>query len=109
MRIVHFNHSYRNHNTNTMSTGVKELWSFPTHHVYEGVTYCDAFRAEALDKIKDLELAPDDILLCNYPKSGTCMSKEIDLFDFIQFNATNISCANNVICDSDIIICLPTF
>ena len=53
-----------------MSKDAQELWSYPTHHVYEGVTYCDAFRAEALDKVKHLELAPSDALLCTYPKSG---------------------------------------
>ena len=52
-----------------MSTN-DDFWSFPGCHEYEGIVYCSAFRADALDKIKELHLDPNDILISNYPKSG---------------------------------------
>ena len=42
----------------------------PGEHDFEGVTYHGAIPADALNKVKVMELRTDDVILATYPKSG---------------------------------------
>jgi len=48
----------------------KESWTFPGQHEYEGIVYSPAFPRESLEKCKQFQLHPQDVLMPNYPKSG---------------------------------------
>ena len=42
----------------------------PGEHAYEGVTYTQSVPKESLEKVKDMELRSDDVILATFPKSG---------------------------------------
>ena len=42
----------------------------PGEHEYEGVTYTQSVPKESLEKVKDMELRSDDVILATFPKSG---------------------------------------
>ena len=41
----------------------------PGEHVYDGITFCDIFPAEVLQRAKDFPFHDKDILIATYPKS----------------------------------------
>ena len=68
-----------------MATTSDELWRFPGQHEYDGIVYCSAMKPGALDRIKKLQLHPQDILISNYPKAGKPLSVSINALSIKQF------------------------
>ena len=68
-----------------MATTSDELWRFPGQHEYDGIVYCIAMKPGALDRIKKLQLHPQDILISNYPKAGKPLNVSINDMSIKQF------------------------
>ncbi|XP_030827915.1 sulfotransferase family cytosolic 1B member 1 [Strongylocentrotus purpuratus] len=45
--------------------------------VHDGVTFPDIVMRESLDELKTLDVRPDDVWVCTYPKAGTHFAMEI--------------------------------
>lgn len=56
------------------STMAASTFKIPGEYDYHGMTMSAAFPADVLDKIKELVLNDDDVVIATYPKSGNYMS-----------------------------------
>lgn len=45
-------------------------FELPGEYIYDGMVMSEACPSEILDRIKQLELDDDDVLVATYPKSG---------------------------------------
>lgn len=48
-----------------------------TPHTVNGILVPDFVKQEEVDKMKDLQLFPDDVWVATYPKSGTVWTSQI--------------------------------